>query len=268
MGFGGTIQAIAGRLGPWFINNKNLSTFKQALGLTYDAAIYELSQGLRLSQPLRCDESALPVLSRDRSIRIYPTEPVDSQRIRLAQWLPLHRTRGTHIGELKHSQPYFLPDTPVMRIVHQDGAGASATWHTIGADGSYSLHRATPSNWNYDGQTSKWSRWWVITYIPAALLNLAHYDDGSAYDSGLIYYDGVRTQVARDLVAMMLEWQSAHSRMQAYILATDPASFDPTSTSTTSPDGWTSLPVGNWGSPISSGGVRTRPPSALWIYEV
>jgi hypothetical protein len=155
-----------------------------------------------------------------------------------------------------------------MRIVHQDGAGASATWWSIAVDGSLSEYKAVPSNWNYDGQTAKFSRFWVILYVPVAIFNVAHYDDGGLYDGGEVY-DGMITQIAQDITDMILESKGAHSRIQGYILASDPASFDPTATAVTSPDGWTSLPVGNWGTAMSGppDSVYTRLPTAFWIYE-
>jgi hypothetical protein len=266
--FVGTIQRLVARVGPWFLHSRNLGRFLQAFAVVYDNSITALQQGLALSHPHRCDPSAFPVLSLDRSIRLYPTEPEASKRERLANWLQLHRRRGTHLGELLHSQPYFAPEKPVMRIVHQDGAAASATWWTIAADGSLSEHKAVPSNWNYDGQAYKYSRFWVILYVPPSIFPLAHYDDGSVYD-GAAVYDGMMSQVARDITEMILESKAAHSRLQAYILATDPASFDPTATAVTSPEGWTTLPIGNWGTRMSGPpvSVYTRLPTAFWIYE-
>lgn len=268
MSYIGVIQSMATRLGPWFLHNPNIASFLESVAATLDTQLTELDIGLRLSQPLRCDPSAFPYLSRDRGIRLYSTEAEISKRTRLAQWLKLHRQRGTHQGEMRHAAPYFLPDTPILRIVHQDGAGNRATWHTLNPDGSYTIHKAEPSNWNYDGQTEKWSRWWVICYAPTRLFDLSHWDDGSTWDDGSVW-DGMTTQVALDLINMFLEWQAAHSQMKAFIIATDPASFNPSATATTDPAGWTSLPVGNWGSPVSPGpvSVMTRLPSAFWIYE-
>lgn len=268
MSFVGTIQRLAARVGPWFIHSRNIGRFMQAFAIVYDNAITALQQGLALSHPLRCDPSAFPVLSVDRTIRLYPSEPDASKRIRLANWLQHHRRRATHLGELLHSQPYFAPETPVMRIVHQDGAGDSATWWSIAADGSLSEHKAVPSNWDYDGAAHKWSRFWVILYVPASIFSLIHYDDGTLYDEGAVY-DGLLTQIALDITAMMFESKAGHSRLEAYILATDPASFDPTATAVVSPEGWTTLPISNWGIIISSPPecVRTRLPTAFWIYE-
>ena len=268
MSFVGTIQRVVARVGPWFLHSRNIARFMQAFAVNYDNAITALQQGLALAHPLRCDPSAFPVLSLDRTIRLYPSEPEASKRIRLATWLQIHRRRATHLGELLHSQPYFLPEHPVMRIVHQDGFGASATWWSIAADGSLSEYKAEPSNWDYDGQPMKYSRFWVILYVPASIFSLAHYDDGTLYDGGAVY-DGMITQIARDISAMILESKAAHSQLQAYILATDPASFDPTATAVTNPDGSTTLPIGNWGSSMSGPpvSVYTRLRTAVWIYE-
>lgn len=268
MSFVATVQRLVGNVGPWFLHSRNIARFLEAFAVVYDTAITSMQQGLALAHPLRCDPSAFPTLSVDRGIRLYPNEPEASKRVRLAAWLTFHRTRATHLGEMMHSQPYFLPDRPVMRIVHQDGAGASATWWSIAADGSLSEHKQVPSNWNYDGQTAKFSRFWVILYVPASVFSLTRWDDGSLWDGGAVY-DGMLSAISIDIVDMILESKGAHSRLQGYILATDPASFDPTATAVTDPSGWTSLPVGNWGTPVSPPpvSVRTRLPSAVWIYE-
>jgi hypothetical protein len=175
---------------------------------------------------------------------------------------------------MRHLQPYFLPDQPIIRIVHQDGrsdaTARTATWWTLNADDSVTITERTPSNWDYDGQTSKWSRFWVILYAPASVLHKFHYDDGTAWDGGAFYDWLTVAQAATDWVNMILEWQAAHSRLQAFIVATDPTSFDPTASAVTKPDGWTTLPLnGNWGSPLSPppAAHATRPPTAFWIYE-
>lgn len=267
----GIMQKFVSSFGPWFLHNQHVSSFLEATALVYDSALQTLDLGLRLSQPLRCDVTALPILGRDRSIRFYPSEGEQSKRIRLAQWKQLHRGRGTHIGELKHSQPYFTRtgyNLPLMRIVHQSGgASPMSTWHTLASDGTYTKTRALTSNWNWDGQTSQWSRFWVICYAPAWAIRVPTYGDGTRYGDGSLYAGAATSQIAQDLVAMIQEWKSAHSQLHGYIIATDPSSFDPTSTATTSASGWTSLPVGNWGQPLSASGIRTRLPSAIWIYD-
>lgn len=267
MSYIGSLQALIGRIGPWFLHSRNIGRFIESVGLTLDSALTSLDYGFRLSQPLRCHPSALPVIADNRTLRLYPAESELSKRTRLSQWLQLHRTRGTHIGEMKHSQPYFLPEKPVMRIVHQAGNGASATWWTLGADGEIGFHLATPSNWNYDNHPEKWSRFWVILYPPAGLMTVHTYDDGAVYDGGERYDGLVDLQKALDMVSMIIEWKSRHSRLGGYIIATDPASFDPTATAVTYSDGSTSLPIGNWGTPIMPSGIMGRLNSAIWLYE-
>lgn len=266
--FVGAIQQFVANVGPWFLHNKHIGGFLEATALIYDESLQTLDLGLRSGQPLRCDEEVLPILGRDRSIPFFPGESVESKRRRLAAWKQLHRTRGTHVGEMRQSQPYFLPEAPLMRIVHQSG-GASpiATWHTLAPDGSYSIHRATPSNWNWDGQTSKWSRFWVILYVPTSFASLIRYGDGHRYGDGSVYAGTASPVISQDLVNMILNWKSAHSALWGYCLATDPTSFDPTASIVVDPAGWSSLPNGNWGQPLTSAGVRTRLPSALWIYD-
>lgn len=256
---------------PWFVGGANVGRFLEAVALVHADAGETLGQGLRFTQPLRCDASALPVLSRDRDVRIYATEPDESKRYRLSRWWQLHRQRGTHQGEMRNLQPYFLTasEMPVIRIVHQDGRGPSgrATWHTLNADGSYRIVKRDPSNFDYDGQDTKHTRFYAVLYAPASMLDLSYYDDGTLYDEDGFYDGIVDTQVALDVIGAILEAKAAHSRLQAFIVATDPTSFDPTTDAVTDPTGWTSLPTGNWGQPIDANGVMTRPPSAAWIYE-
>src|SRR5262249_18541344 len=148
----GRLQRLISRVSTWYVANRYIGGFLEAFGFVLDTAVETLNQGLLMTQPMRCDPSGLPELSRDRGIKLYPSEPIDSQRYRLAQWLNLHRQRGTHQGEMRHAQPYFLTSSalPLMRIVHQEGNGVIATWHTLDADGVYTVQQPNPSNWNYD----------------------------------------------------------------------------------------------------------------------
>ena len=267
MTYVGAIQKFVSSIGPYYIRGQHIGTLLESFAITLDCAAQSLEFGLRMSQPLRCDTSALPIIGNDRQIAFYPSESESSKRDRCSKWNQLHRGRGCHVGQLKHAQPYFLPDVPMMRIVHQNGSGDIATWHTFDANAQYSKVQRSPSNWNWDGQASKWSRYWVICYVPARLLTLPHYGDGGRYNDGGIYAGGITDQVNKDFVAMVKGWGEPSSRMSGYIIATDPTSFDPTADSVDSGLGWTSLPVGNWGEPTNSVGVRTRLPSAVWIYD-
>lgn len=277
-GFVGTFQrAIANALVA-FLQDKNVQRLVQSFGLVEDDAAESLAQGVRLSQPLRADTSALPYLSGDRGITLYTTEGDVSQRDRLAHWWQLHRMRGTHQGEMRYAHPFFndqFGGLPKMRIVHQAGDGSSATWHTLDAADVYTVQRHAPSNWNWDGVTSAWSRFWVIIYVdtiafPASSKwdgvwpNTPYWDNASDIWDSLLTYDQVQT--VRHAIE---EWKSAHSTLWGIILATDPTSFNPTSNPTISMDGWSSLPVGNWYSTIDPvTGKLSRLPTCAVAYNL
>lgn len=234
----------------------------------------------------QCDVDVLGRHGGDRGIRLYSSEPELSKRYRLSRWRQLKKRRGSHLGELENLQPFWLSTLaatlPTMRIVFQDGyhLGPAAIWYTIDSLGRLTIHTETTSNWDYDGQTTKRARFWLIIYLPPGYSSAIEYDDGaSVYDGGAIY-DGITTLAIADIVAAVKEAKAAHSRLAAVIVTTlQPGDtvpgvagvhrpFDPTDTAQTSADGWTTLPVGNWGNlvdPVT--GLPTRPPWASWVYE-
>lgn len=256
--------------GPKFLGQRHVRTFWEAVAAALDGHVESTYQGMLMTQPLYCDPSALPVLSKDRGIKLYSSEPIASQRYRLSQWWQLHRQRGTHQGEMRNLQPYFLDgDLPAMRIVHQAGDGSSATWHTLLADGTYQRYRATPSNWNWDDQPELWSRWWAIVYTTGTVLETGEttWDDGSTWNGGQ-YWDGAGAAVFADIIAMLVDWKAAHSRCAGVALARDRESFDPTATAVTLADGRTTLPTGNWNRLTDPAtGLPTRLQTASWILD-
>ncbi len=236
---------------------------------------------------LQCEADALPYHARDRRITLYDTEPETSQRFRLSRWRQLHARRGTHRGALEHLQPYFLGVDglgvlPRIRIVHQDGAGQGAMWHTLhgtldeqlglGAVSSYVIHREVPTNWDFDGQTSKWSRHWAIIYLSGtSFANVAHWDTDSppaTWDGGAIW-DGIRGAILTDWISMLRDWGAAHSQLAGVILARNLTDLNPMGLASVSGEGWSTLPVGNWGKLVDpTTGKPTRDPSLSWIYDL
>lgn len=250
-----------------------------------DGNPYAAGARLRDGRLIECDSDVLAYHARDRGISIYSSEPDLSKRYRLSRWRQLKKRRGSHVGELENLQPFWLATQasvlPTVRIVHQDNKGTpSAVWYTLSPSGTVAVHRATTSNFNYDGQAAKWSRFWVILHLPPGYSSMIVYDDGtSVYDGGAVY-DGVTALAIRDIVANIKEAKAAHSRLAAVIATTlqptDPIPdcagthypFDPSDTSQALTDGATSLPVGNWGSIIDPyTHLPTRPSWASWLYE-
>lgn len=152
----GHFQKMMIDLAPEWLREKNAASFLGAAGLILDLSQQRLIEGIRAGQPLRCDVSALREISAQRRLRIYASEPIASQRFRLSRWHQLHRQRGTHQGEMRNLQPYFLGADglgvlPNIWIVHQDGrASPTCTWHNLSPAGVYSVTRVTSSNFNFD----------------------------------------------------------------------------------------------------------------------
>lgn len=235
----GLLQRIASESAPAFLRNRYGRAFLEAIGLTLDVCTETLHRGLDQAHPLVCASASLPIIGADRGIRRYPTEPEASYRIRLARWRQIKAHAGSHYGEAISLQPYFLPaSVPMIRIVHQDGLGASATWHTLSERGVYSVRRATPSNWDWSGDDLSWSRFWVIIYVDATMGPLPNtWNDGHTWNDGEIWGGYLTDGQIADIVSILLDSKAAHSTLAGVILATDPASFDPTGSGAGFPDG-------------------------------
>lgn len=289
MSFARSLRGFA----PWYMSQGRMAILLDSVGQMLDGLAERSFLGRLAAMPyaggtktaggllMQCEPDVLVHHAEDRQIPIFPSEPVPAQRVKLSQWHQLHARRATHRGELELVQPYFLGADglgvlPRLRIVHQDGDGDGATWHTLsgsydpGGAGIYSIHRATPTNFNFDGMLPKWSRWWGIVYtsgIPFLESGITHWDDGSLWDGGQVW-DGVTRPFVDDIVGMFLSWHSAHSQCAGVILAHDLTSFNPVALPVAFGDGTTSLPVGNWGQLVDPGtGLPTRLQTATWIYD-
>lgn len=273
MSFFGKFQKAISNVGVWYLRQKNLGTFLEAVALTLDGAADGMLMGMRLGYPLRCPADQLPVIAFDRGISLYPTEPTASRRQRLRMWWQLHKARGSHQGEMRHTQPYFLPGLalPSIHIVHQDGTGAIATWHKLDGAGKYTSQQVTPSNFNYDGQDAKWSRFGVFVDMTGTGVDPGPlYGDGHDYGDGSTYGGGLTAAQTADIAAMFRDWKAAHSWLLFVVLVWPPATIDPTATPVQDADGRWSLPNGpnTWGVLVDPGtGKATRPSGYQWIYD-
>jgi hypothetical protein len=267
----GRLQQIITDRAPYWIGTGPGGVFLQACGLLFDDAQATLLHGLRQTRPGTAFVDALSLIAADRGIKKYPTEPIASWRARLQRWRQIKRHAGSHYGQMINLQPYFLPGAvPTIRIVHQSGDGAHATWHTLAPDGTYSVYRPLNSNWNWDTNPGAWSRFWVIIYVNGIGSDGAKYGDGTVFGDGVTVYGGHldSAQIA-DIVSIIIDSKAAHSALWGVILATDPASFDPTTTAQVQPDGSTTLPISNWGSTINPvTGLPSRLDTARFPYDL
>ncbi len=273
------------RFVPSWFQSPFMGTMLKAVASAYDDMAARVFEGRRASNPYaagsrtdagilrECDADVLPYHSRDRGIRLYSTEPEASQRYRLGHWRQLKKRRGSHQGELRNVQPYFLssPALPRMRIVHQSYSAGTpvATWHTLESDGSYSVHRASPSNWNWDDATALRSRFWLIVYTDELGITQPVWDGPTRWDDGSLWGGLFTKAQIDDLVAMVNEAKAAHSILWGVIFATDPNSFRPADAVIVDPDGWSNLPNGKWGFVIDNDtGKPTRLPTATFAFDL
>jgi hypothetical protein len=266
----GPIQRFIGGIGPAWIHGPNIGPFLEAVGRTLDDAVQACYEGIRASNPLTCNPDAFPRIASDRLIRLYPTEPEASKRYRLSIWHQLRASFGTHRGQLLNLQPFFgTVNNPIIRIVHQEADGAIATWWTINAAGVVSVSARTPSNWNWDQNFFRWSRYWVIIYVDSLVAPVgAEWDDGCEWDDGTIWDGYLSEAQLTDIRGIINEASAPHSVLAGIILARDPASFDPTGAVTAIGDGTFTHPSGDWDRVVRTAtGLPVRLATASYAYE-
>jgi hypothetical protein len=176
---------------------------------------------------------ALAVIGRERGIRRGFVEVGADYAVRLQGWIDARKNKGGRYTTMDQLAGYLSGFAVKMRVVNCNGA-----WCTRNADGSREYHRASPSNWNWDGHPEKSSRYWVILYPPADLMT----DEGDWGDAGT-WGDGgtIGTTASPELVAsiraIVAEWNPPHAICAGIIIALDPTSFDPTGSGAGYPDG-------------------------------
>lgn len=285
-------QRLVPGLAPPWMQGPNMGTLLEAIGSQLDCNAQQVLDGRVMGNPysggalladgsqIQCPPFVLPIHAEQRGITLYATEPEDSQRFRTSQWLQLHRRRGTHWGEIEHVLPYFLNMVnagyayPQITICFQDNAATpSAMWYRVDPSGNRILKKVTPSNFDYDNQAHKRTRWWAFLemagtgYTAPITYGSGHtYSDGSDYGQGGT--NPFTAAMMADIVNMFQDWHSAHSWLAGVILVWAPASLDILGTPTQDADGRWSLPNGHWGTTVDPlTGKATRPYGFQWLLD-
>lgn len=233
MNFRASLQKIAA---PFLLLGDG-GTFLDVLGTAIDAHARAALEGSRAWLPGLAPDDALPYIGRDRRIVRGFAESPNSYVGRLVRWLDDWKKAGNAYAMMRQLRGYLSPFAVRIRVVNNGG-----TWYTLNADGTTEYRRTKPApNWNWDGATSAWSRFWVILYPPAEL-----WEPSSPLGSGGVLGEGrtIGTTATREQVAtvraLVRQWKPAGSRCPYIIIAFDPASFDPEG-----PPG-PPLPDGDW----------------------
>lgn len=218
-------RAAYGKLAPPWLNGNDGYRFGYSWGLCLDALAEYLRIGVRQGFPTTCDEEAISYLALDSRIRRGPAEPSDSIRERIRVAKTTWKRAGSPKSVLGQLAAYYSPADVTVRYVsngYDDQGNTVSDWWTLSA-GTYSYTRASPANWNWDGQFGDF-RFWIIVHAP--LLPLWNWDDSARYwdEPGLLwgYRDG---QVIYDLFAIVSDWKAAGSHLGGLILSPETGDY-------------------------------------------
>ena len=129
-----------------------------SLGLLEDATMEAWRLSLLARFPTFAPPDALGYLGRDRGITRGLNEPDTAYAERLLGYLDDNRQRGMPFALCRQLRAYCQAPVAV-RVVDNTG-----NWFTLHRDGSESYQLAA-GGWNWDGDTSNWSRFWVVIYM-------------------------------------------------------------------------------------------------------
>jgi hypothetical protein len=127
-------------------------------GFTHDELAEWARHGVTCRFPLYGTDDALQAIGRDRQIVRGFAEGAEDYEQRLIGWLDSHLLGGNMFEMMDRLAKYLTGFAVRIRVVNNAG-----NWYTRDTDGSRSW-LLRKHNWNWDGLTSAWSRFWVIIY--------------------------------------------------------------------------------------------------------
>lgn len=214
---------------PWLRKPNGAKLMYSIGGVLFDALAEVTQQAIRARMPGYGTDTALDVIGRDRQILRGFAEPADAYAVRLQTWLDVWRIAGSPFAIMEAIKGYFSPVDITVRIVDNSG-----NWYTYREDGVKSFHRASPNNWDWDSNPSKWWRFWVIIYANDIATTGPDWGDadlwGGAWGTDGPYswgMSGISSTQCADLRALVAFWKASGPYCENIIFAFDPLSFDP-----------------------------------------
>lgn len=230
-----TIRALAG--GPRWLTTGEGRLVNYTLDLLKDAFVKRIYLGLLARFPQDPNDptgattaptDALAAMGRDRRVVRGISDTDASYAARLLLWLDDRKTCGNPFTLMRQLAGY-CGSTASFRTVDNSG-----NWYSRSATGVETSSIAA-SNWNWDGSTTAWSRFWVIVY-PGGLwtAETSLWGGGGATwgETGTLGTTATQEQVSK-VLAIVEDWKPAGT-LGAVIIAIDPATFSP---SAPEPDG-------------------------------
>ena len=204
------------------------SRLMYALSVPFDALIEWCSSGMKARFPSFASQDGLVVIGADRGI-LRGVEELSARYVsRLLLWLDDRRIKGTSLALMRQLRGY-CGDQVAIRIVNNVGA-----WHSLSATGEYSYTGPVyPKNWDWDGDTAKWWRFWVIIYPNGLWTTSPMFGEVAKFGNGQAFGLTMTPGQAADIAAIIREWSPPHAKCSHVIIAFDPISFDPSDNSVT-----------------------------------
>lgn len=243
-----TFRTLRRSIAPRWLTDGEGGLVGYALDLVKDAFVERARLGLlaRLPQndPLGATSAppdALLAMGRDRRVQrgLFDTDLQYAARLRT--WLTDRQTAGNPFTMLRQLHAY----TGTANGVSFRSVDNSGNWYSRSSTGVETSSLGT-GNWNWDGNTAAWSRFWIIIY-PGTL-----WTDGTAWGApgawgavGRTWGSTITGEQVSTLRAIVADWKPAGTVCPNIILAMDPASFNPAS-----PE-----PDGKWGKPYKYSGA-------------
>lgn len=234
-------DAIRWFVPPWMTDrvSQGLTTGYKYLyshALFGDLLIQFAIEGVTAKFPDFAPEDALSTMGRDRKIRRGMGESSLSYRARLIRWRDDWKTAGSAYAIMRQLRAYL--QTPgTIRIVSANG-----TWWTLHPDNSVSKLVTLPAkNWDWDGNSAKWARFWVVLYAADyGWTRDGTWGDGELWGDSATSTIGanVPIEVVQTVRAIISEWKSGFSVCKNVLVSFDPAYPDPVaSPGAPNPDG-------------------------------
>lgn len=164
---------------------------------------------------------ALTAMGRDRRVVRGIGETDTTYAARLSQWLVDRRRAGNPYVLMKQLAAYLGSTGASFRTVDVRG-----NWYSRSATGVETASLNT-GNWNWDGATARWSRFWVIIYPGAVWAAESTWGTGLWGDTTGTCGSTATPDHATTLRAIVDDWKPGGTRGNI-VLALDAASFSPT----------------------------------------
>lgn len=225
------------KLAPSWLTEGEGESVQFSLGVIKDAFVERCRQGLLARFPAHSPEDALAFIGRDRGLIRGFAETADAYRLRLPLWLDAWITAGNAFTLMDQVAAYLSPYEVTIRIVTNTGL-----WYTRTKTGTHGYNMPTnPKNWDWDGNTASWSRFWLIIYPLTSGIwqdmkwsDLTHWGTPETWGS-----DATLEQIAA-IRLIVSRFKAGGSSCEYIIVAFDPNSFNPIAAA------GAPMPAGDW----------------------